>query len=157
MKFSLLLASLLVCIVSANVKAEETLFEGYRVSIGLPAYTRHLIRKNEWGQQWNENNKGLFLEIEKKDAPFGLLLGSYNNSYFVRTNMLGMSYRPIEMFGGKIKLGVVGGLVSGYNKPVMLAASVKVSLTDTVGLHVMAVPTVGKNSGVVSSQITLSF
>lgn len=157
MKTSLLLASLLACFVTINVKADESIFDEYKVSLGLPAYTHHLIRKNEHGQQWNEDNKGAFLEIGKRDSDWSLLLGSYNNSYFVRSNLLGVSYRPIGLFGDRIKLGVVGGLVTGYNKPVMLAASIKAQITDNVGLHIMAVPTVGKNSGVVSSQITLDF
>lgn len=47
--------------------------------------------------------------------------------------------------------------MTGYNKPVMLAASIKAKITDNVGVHVMGVPTVGKNSGVVSAQLTLDF
>lgn len=157
MKTSLLLVSLLACFVSYNAQAEDSLFEDYTVSVGLPAYTHHLIRKNEHGQQWNENNKGAFLEVGKKGSDWSLLAGSYNNSYFVRTNMLGVSYRPVSMFDDRIKVGAVAGVVSGYNKPVMLALSIKAKITETVGVHVMAVPTVGKNSGVVSSQITLDF
>lgn len=157
MKTSLLLASLLACFVSFNTKADDSIFGEYKVSLGLPAYTHHLIRKNEHGQQWNEDNKGAFLEVSKKGSDWSLLLGSYNNSYFVRTNMLGVSYRPICLFNGRIKLGAVAGLVTGYNTPVMLAASIKAQITDNVGVHIMAVPTVGKNSGVVSSQLTLDF
>lgn len=157
MKTSLLLASLLACFVSFTAKADDSLFDEYKVSLGLPAYTRHLIRHNEHGQQWNENNKGAFLEVSKKGSDWGLLAGSYNNSYFVRTNMLGVSYRPVSLFDDRIKIGAVAGFVSGYNKPVMVALSIKVKTTETVGVHVMAVPTVGKNSGVVSSQITLDF
>lgn len=157
MKNLILAMSLLACFASVDSKAEESLFDDYKVSIGLPAYTHHLIRENEHGQTWNEDNKGLFLEVGKKDSDWALLVGSYNNSYFVRTNMLGASYRPISLFSDRIEMGVVGGLVTGYNKPVMLAASVKVKLTDNIGAHVMGVPTVGKNSGVVSAQLTLDF
>lgn len=157
MKSIIFALSLLACFVSVDSKAEESIFEGYQVSIGLPAYTHHLIRKNEHGQQWNEDNKGAFLEVGKKGSDWGVLAGSYNNSYFVRTNMLGVSYRPVSLFNDMIKLGAVAGLVTGYNKPVMVAFSIKAQITDNVGLHIMAVPTVGKNSGVVSSQITLDF
>lgn len=157
MKTSFFLASILSCFVSFNAKADDSIFDEYKVSLGLPAYTHHLIRHNEHGQQWNENNRGAFLEVGKKGSDWGLLAGIYNNSYFVRTNLLGVSYRPVSLFDDRIKIGAVAGLVSGYNKPVMLALSIKAKITETVGVHIMAVPTVGKNSGVVSSQITLDF
>lgn len=151
-----IILSLLMNICFAPVAYADEISD-YKISVGIPAYTKHFHTRNEHGKEWNQGtgNYGAFLEVGRRDSDLAVLVGNYRNSYFKNTTLAGVTYRPIHL--GDLSVGVVGALVTGYREPVLAALSMEYQFTDHIGVHAIAGPTIAKRSGLVAIQLTLTY
>lgn len=102
-------------------------------------------------QDFNERNPGIGLEYGNSEVKG--MIGTYDNSYYRRTNYLLGAYTPLHY--GNINAGVFGGLASGYAYPVVggLILNYQGSMA---GVNLMIVPSVVKNaSSVIGVQLTI--
>lgn len=102
-----------------------------------------------------ERNWGIGLEQSiTKEVNF--VIGSYNNSEYLRSHYIGISYLPLQYNG--VKLGFVAGMVDGYPNlqnghygP--LAAPLLSYEYGKVGFNIIVIPPVDKTIGVIGMQI----
>jgi hypothetical protein len=137
-------------LVSRGTHAQEgeQVYNGWNPSLAVNLASYHFSKKDDY--KYNETNLGLGVEFDN-----GVVAGFYENSYSKTTAYLGYAWRPLEL--GIIKAGVVLGVASGYDIPVMLAGSVKIALTPSVAAHVIIAPSTPKASGFAALQMMYRF
>lgn len=100
----------------------------------------------------NNNNYGVGYRTDE-----GLAVGTYFNSYHKQTAYITQEF----MYNDYV--GVVVGLVSGYQESTgllitpMVAATAKIPLTETTTANFLVMPKVGKLAGVVHLAISYKF
>jgi len=103
----------------------------------------------------NNVNPGLGIEYDRTDHT-KIIAGSYLNSYNRTTVYAGAAYQPIQY--GPARFGIVGGVATNYGLkvPVIAAPVVSVEYRD-VGVNILAVPSIGNYSGLVTINFKIKF
>lgn len=102
-------------------------------------------------QQWNERNPGAGVECRN------LVAGYYRNSYHRDTWYAGYAWRPRALTLGPVRAGLIGGVTTGYDLPVLIAPTLEVRVTDSVWIDLIGAPSIGKRTAWVGAQLKVGF
>lgn len=118
--------------------------------LDVPVASYHTDRS----KNYNETNYGLGLEYRLNEE-VSLGVGRYYNSIRSWSNYIGATYTPFSL--GPVKLGVVGGIINGYDSfgggyfPVIIPTAVIEG--KRMGINIVAAPPIKDNSGVIGFQL----
>jgi hypothetical protein len=135
---------------SLNACADETWLD-----MTFRAY--HFNRNDVAHYNLNEDNPGIGLRFTNGDSH--KLIGVYKNSIHKWSNYALVANTPVKV--GRISIGAIGGIVTGYEDLFQPAAGAYIiaKLTDDVNLDIIAVPTMRAIgiAGFASFQLSVKF
>lgn len=105
------------------------------------------------GRDYNERNWGAGIERTVSEN-VRLVAGAYRNSFSTTSAYAGAVYAPLR--AGVLSAGVVGGLITGYERSVSIGFAPTVLLelpSYGVGLNALIVPRYGNSPGLVGIQM----
>jgi hypothetical protein len=149
----------MLAILPVKAKAAETY-------VSLPVASYHINHRTQPnGKPYNESQLGSGITFGQRFGPdwqLGYTLGTYENSYFRRSNFLAVEagYR----FNDVVRAGVLVGTINGYggrNKggyAILVAPQVEVKVYEHVSATFTFVPTTVKSgSNAIAAQLNWTF
>jgi hypothetical protein len=119
----------------------------------LSAWSYHLDRS----KHYNERNYGLGLQYQTTDTTRAVV-GCYRNSFYDRSCYAGMLWRPSALSFDRLHLGLMGGVVTGYQRTLIGALPVATfDVTKRVELSLTGCPGVNGSPGLITGAVGVRF
>ncbi|HLP99222.1 MAG TPA: hypothetical protein VK149_12345 [Sideroxyarcus sp.] len=105
----------------------------------------HIDRKATETRNLRESNPGI--GFERDDGETHQMVGAYKNSINKNSAYALFGYTPFQI-GDYLRVGIVGGAVTGYEKPVAPAAGLLATYQgdNGIGANIMVTPNVPKQN-----------